>query len=439
MRYAYQIQKLVDKVTNTNRRGLFTYQQNEVSLISFWLSKKKLAQALAQEVKNESYAYKPARQRILITGAEKGTPKERIIYSFELTDKIVGAVIAQWLTELTQAFSSPLCYSYKSGVNIYHVISAFSKFIKQTPKLSPSQRGIYLLKTDIANYTDSIDISESSLIWKELQSIFNSLEIKPSEYQWALIKRTIRPECYDTEKRLQCYIQGIPTGAAITAFLYNFYVSILDHKISSIEGLFYARYSDDILMASANPETLLLAEEQLNQLLTVLKLNRKTAKDLYGYLSPAGNPGIHPSRRWKNTNSFLYLGYQIHGNGRFTVATLLQRRFLKDIQKRIKATYSLVKHLPLEKQGPLICDAVNQAIENNVLGTASEINLIRHSSDYGSLKHLDYIIALRIAEVLSHTTGPRAFRVIPYKTIRSQWLLASLLKLRWHYAQKDKQ
>jgi hypothetical protein len=46
------------------------------------------------------------------------------------------------------------------------------------------------------------------------------------------------------------------------------------------------------------------------------------------------------------------------------------------------------------------------------------------------LKHLDYLIALSLAETLSDKRGVRAFRIIPYKKLRRTWHLHSLVVAR---------
>lgn len=52
------------------------------------------------------------------------------------------------------------------------------------------------------------------------------------------------------------------------------------------------------------------------------------------------------------------------------------------------------------------------------------------SNDRDCLKQLDFLIALKVAEICSGRKGVRAFRYISYKKIRSQWGLKSLCQVK---------
>ena len=56
--------------------------------------------------------------------------------------------------------------------------------------------------------------------------------------------------------------------------------------------------------------------------------------------------------------------------------------------------------------------------------------LLKAITDRNQLKEIDYRLAKFIAERLSKTKGPKAFRTIPYQKIRDDWKLKSLYHTR---------
>lgn len=427
-RYEHQIQKMMTLAKNKGLRNLLQQQYQGVPLLSFGIHQNKVARILAQTLREGTFLFGAARQRLIITGAKKGAPKQRIIYEFSLPDKIVSGVVAQLLTEMVEPLYSPHTYAFRRGVSTKHVITAFTNYLKKSYTHNPDCKGIYVIRADISNYSEQIYLGKNSLLWPELQKIFAALNTQPTAFQWNLIQNYIRPQTINLEHRLQSSIRGIPTGTAMNVFLCNFYTMMLDSKISALDGVFYARYCDDILLAHTDPHRLKQINILLSELLTGLGLDRKLDKDLFCYLSKAGNADT--DQFWQGSNKLLHLGYRISGDGQFAISKLQQRSFLRDIQKRIDNCYRGVKKQSLADQGKIICAAINRAIEDRALAKSQTLNLLRDGADEGQLKHLDYAIALRIAEILSQQKGPRAFRSIPYKTIRKEWGLLSLLQLK---------
>ena len=133
---------------------------------------------------------------------------------------------------------------------------------------------------------------------------------------------------------------------------------------------------------------------------------------------------------WHGANKFLHLGYRISGDGQFAISKLQQRSFFRDLQKRIENCYRNRGNLSWAEQGKTICTAINHAFTDRIFSKPQALTLIRDGADEAQLKHLDYVIALKIAETVSGRKGPRAFREVPYRTIREQWGLLSLLHLK---------
>ena len=87
--------------------------------------------------------------------------------------------------------------------------------------------GLYLIKLDIQSYTDEVYVGEDSKIWSIIEELFMSEGIQPSAYMMKMIRFIIRPEYYNHDDHLMMNLYGIPTGSAITAILYNYYIIIL--------------------------------------------------------------------------------------------------------------------------------------------------------------------------------------------------------------------
>ncbi|MDA7742590.1 reverse transcriptase domain-containing protein [Francisellaceae bacterium] len=355
--------------------------------------------------------------------------KERIIYDYTLTDKIVMGVVSQVMNELLEQVMSDKSYAFRQGSSPHHVARHFCNYIKEYNK--KGHRDFYIFRTDFVAYSDEINVRENSIFWDNLDELFKLFKIKPTPYQFKMIKEIIRPEFYNLEGNLQSNLSGVPTGTSMITFINNFYAYKIDNVIARDENIFYARYCDDILICHHNQDYLKEKGKDLVQMIYDISLQTNEKKDFWGYFTSNGKPCS--DNLFTGTNSYDYLGYKITAKGTFSLSTARQRKFLRVIYMRIRSICRSAKFDSDDHKGLVLCHALNDAIATTTIGEQAAVSIIRESSDHGQLKNIDYQIALKIAEAISNIKGVKAFRKIPYKKIRNKYKLMSLVNLRNEY------
>ncbi len=422
VRYLYQINKLIANAKSKGLSALFELTQQDVPLFNFSFDADNLANAIAVDIRKERYHLTTPRQRLIET-----KNKKRIIYDYPLTDKIVIGVIAQVMNELLEQVMSDKSYAFRVGSSPLHVVKDFTTYIKSKQKHS-NIREFYIFRTDFVAYSDEIDVRQNSIFWKNLDELFNLFAIRPSFYQLQLIKEVIRPEFYNLEGHLQSNLSGVPTGTSMITFINNFYAYKIDNVIGADNEIFYARYCDDILICHTDKDYLKNVGKKLLEMIDAISLKTNAKKDFWGYFTPAGKASDDPL--FEGTNMYDYLGYRIHAHGTFSLSTARQNKFLQIIHRRIKNISRSARFKTPFHKGKIICNSINDSLIKTYVGEQSALSMIRESSDHGQLKHLDYQIALRIAENLSGLKGPKAFRKYSYEYIRKTLGLRSLITLR---------
>ncbi|MDI1353192.1 MAG: reverse transcriptase domain-containing protein [bacterium] len=417
--YAEHIEQYVKKSFHKNK--LFDLCQHKIPLIQFDSDKKRLAKILTRAISKETYTISPPKLRWIYN-----KDKIRAIYDYYLVDKIVLKVFAQFLNELYQPFISQNVYSFQKGVSSRKPVNHFSQFIKEQRKKN-QVHGVYILKVDIKSYSDSIYLGKHSTLWPRLNAFLETI-LKP--YALNLIQQMVRPTYINDQGQLQTNILGIPTGSPISNFIYNFYCAPIDDLFSRQPDLFYARYGDDILLAHPDGNHLRHLRVLLDNEIANLSLIINSKKNIECYFSPAGNQGA--CLGYQGRNALDYLGYRIDGYGRITLCEKRKRSLLRALNKRIADMYHLLKNKQVDRTTliRLLCNTVNVALDEKDLIQGELQLLIYSSTDQGQLKHLDYLIALNIASRVTGIKGARAFAKLPYKTLRAEFNLKSLVNLR---------
>jgi hypothetical protein len=417
-RYSSQIRKLFEKLKL--KQQLFETRQAGVDYFSFGLHESDMASLLRNAVLKENYSLQPAKERTIVK-----KNKQRKIYLFQPTDKLVISVVIKLLAELAEQKLADNVYAYRPGRTIIQPVASLAK---QIADHLLNHAGVYVFKTDIADYTDCIRLDEGSVLWQQVRNLFDEYCTSgPSAYQWQLIKSCFRPEFVNTEKLLQTNIQGVPTGSVSSTLAYNLYACDIDQAMNNIPGLFYVRYSDDIILAHPDHAVMQEAIAILHATIYKLGLRVKHQKEERLYVNAAAK-GSPQASEWLACNKFTYLGHDIYGNGTFLISTSRQLKFLRAIRARIAQTAKILANKPSSIKGAAICEVVNSALQDEQLAEF-EAQYLLQGTNHAMLRHLDYLIALHIAEDLTQVKGPRAFRHIPYKRLREEWQLKSLVQL----------
>ena len=433
-RYERQIDQLHSRYLYTSY--LYSFEQDGVCLASVILDKARFAKLLARTVARGEYRFAPGRVRTIQVDG-----KERVVYSFRLTDLILHRVVAEIVEEAAAPHLSSCLYSYRPGVSWWQPIAGFAAYARRhrQERPDPRSRGLYVLRRDIQSYTDSIPVEPDSPLWPMLRRLLaadrRDGEISPSD--WQVIEEVVRPTVFVEPGRYFQMCRGVPTGQPISCVLFNYYLAAFDRELDSIPGAFYARYSDDLLFAHPDAEVVKEVATQIDVALAALRLQAHPDKGEELYLTAAGRH----SADWpaaKGSPHATFLGCRVSAQGAISLRQKKVRAFLAVVKQRARQTMAAMEGASPERIGRAVCSVVNQVIapRNNVFEQRSATLLRRAVTDRQQLKQLDYLVALAVAATLSHRRGARAFRAVPYRKLRQEWALESLYHARNRWARR---
>lgn len=424
-RLEQQIERLHARHVLTSQ--LYDLEQSGVSLAAVTLRKREVARLLAKTLTRGEYEFAPASvRRVLIEH------KERTIFSLRLTDLIVHGVITDLLQEAMAPRLSSGLYSYRKGRSWWSAIADFASYVRthRRERPDPRQRGLYVLRRDVQAYTDSIPVGERSPMWRMLRAVLAS-SISLDEQAWRLIVGTVRPEAYETNGRLFMLSRGVPTGLPIACALFNLYLEPLDEALHAVPGAFYARYSDDVLFAHPSADVVQAAGETVDRVLHQLDLSVSDDKRRDLYLTAAGRR----SSEWLQARPAMavpLLGCRIAADGSVSLSRKKVRRLLREVEHRVTRTAAACAGGDVEAAGHIVCAVVNRALMRRADPfRVHPTDLLRRVvTDRRQLQQLDYWIARIVLRVVARGGGARGFRRIPYRRIRHDWKLRSLVHAR---------
>lgn len=410
--------------------GLKSIAQGDVSLATAAMRRGEIARLLASTVGSGEYVFHPAMLRdIRVSG------KRRRVFTYPLLDLIVHGVVGELLTDAMEPTLSDQLYSYRSGVSWSTAVFAFAAYVRQhrRARSDPRDRGLYVLRRDVESYTDSIPVGPGSPVWAMARGLIDGAF--PGEpvtaADWAVIEEVIRPMVAGADGAAQRLDAGVPTGQPISVVLFNLYLRDLDGEFGGIPGAFYARYSDDLIFAHPDAAVVRDASERLDGRLTSLGLafNAEKRRDLY--LTGAGRA----STEWREahgTTNVPFLGTLVSMDGTVALGRRKVRALFREVRHRVHNAGRSLADAELDHRGRALAGLVNRMLrwKQDELQQASATLLASAITDRRQLRALDLDLARIVAETATGHQGPRAFRLAPYRTIRAEWRLASLVRAR---------
>lgn len=433
-RYRRQIEKLHEKHLATRR--IYELQQSDVPLATFVLDRRTVARRMAKAVARGEYRLGPAHVRTIRTNGKK-----RVVFAFGLTDLIVHGVVAGVIEEALAPALSASLHSYRKGASWLGAVSAFARYARaHRDRLpDPRQRGIHVIRRDIDSYTDSIPVHPASPVWtmlRETLAVSNGdASLSPSD--WRLVEAIVRPEAFVEEGRLFTRYLGVPTGQPISCVLFNLYLSRLDHELAAMPGAFYARYCDDLVFAHPDHETVKLADARIRATLSDLHLGLNEGKSLTHFLNAAGRPSVS-WREAKGTSVMPLLGCLVTAQGTVSLDREKKRRLFRELEDRARRTVRALRVKAPAAAGPTVCAVINRALEPKLsFSQQRSASLLRRAvTNRNDLRQLDYCIARIVLQTVKGEGRVRGFREVPYRTMRKDWRLVSLLHARNLWARK---
>ena len=424
-RYRRQIERLHQKHLSTQR--LYELQQSEVPLASIVLNRNTVARRIARTVGAGRYHLEPAQIRTIVTAG-----KERTVFAYRLTDVLVHGVVAEVIDAAVAPRLSGSLYSYRKGASWWTALGAFAAYVRAHRRDHPEvrQRGLHVIRRDIDSYTDSIPVGPRSPVWEMLRDVLSTAAtLSPAD--WQLIETVVRPEAFVKEGQLFTQYRGVATGQPISCVLFNLYLAQLDARLDRIPGAFYARYCDDIIFAHPDADVVRAADACMRETLASVSLQFNDAKSQTLYLTGAGRP----SPAWpeaKGTTSAPFLGCLVSAQATVSLSREKRRQLLGELERRALRTARLLRDRHRNVVGRTVCAVINRALQPKLeFSQQRSATLLRRAvTDRRDLEQLDYCIARIVLRAVTGQQGVRGFRSVPYRTIREDWKLLSLVHSR---------
>jgi hypothetical protein len=418
-RYERQIERLHQRYLLTSR--LYEMRQSDVSLASIVMNRGKVARLLAREVAEGRYELEPGELRTI-----RARHKTREVFACRITDLIVHGVVADIVQEAVSPHLSRRVFSYRKGLSWLTPLAGLAAYIRAERRkhTDPKARGVYVLRRDVDSYTDSIPIGRDSPLWPMLAAELGA-PLPP------LVERVVRVEMLLPEGGVACRVRGLPMGQPIAAIIANLYLGEMDRALESIPHGFYARYGDDFLFVHPDPGVAADAEAVIDQVLDSLWLTVNAKKRRTLYLTSAGRA----SAAWqqaKGASSVPFLGARITADGTIGLDEKKVRSLLREIDRRASATARTLGRADRDQAGRAVCSVVGRALDPRSALTQqrSAIALRRVVTDRRQLQQLDYWIARIVVKAVTGRRDARAFRELPYRKLRGDWGLVSLVAAR---------
>lgn len=406
---------------------LYTLQQNGVSLASMNMHSAKAAKAIANMVEQGHYQHEPAViKKIYVKG------KEREVFAYSLVDIIVHGAVASEIQRAIEPALSCRLYSYRKGTSWLTAVSDLAGYVRRKKESDLRDRGIFVLKRDIRSYGESIPVGPQSRIWKLLEeALLSSTATSCSTLtSWSLVESVVRPEILSDEGALYSPLRRIPDGQPISSVLLNLYLSELDRELEGVDDGFYARYSDDLLFAHSDLGVIKEVDLRIQQVMSELELQLHHKKSQNLYLNAAGRGPVHGEAR--GTQFVPFLGMHVGADATISLNRDKMKYLLRDIRKRVFRTAQAVKGQDRESVGRTVCSAINEAFLSRLpeFQQRSAAHILKVVTDRSQLNQIDYWIARIVLDAVTGESSVRAFREVPYRKLRQEWGLISLVHAR---------
>jgi hypothetical protein len=418
--YAAELASLGERHAEVGRRQ---WQQSGVELREIGPSSRALlAKELAKTVVSGDYRFSPSVARTAHVGG-----KARVLYRGSITDAAVVGVVAKALRRLVEPMLSRTVYSYRRGRSSLEAVRDFAAFLREhaITRPDPRERGLHVMRRDVARYGESIPVHDASPLWPQLDAVFAHWGIAEKEPLVLLTRAAVRPLIAGDQG--EHYLErGVPTGSSIQPVICNLYLNALDHQLAAIDGGFYARFGDDIVFAHADAEAAASARNAADSIVTAHELAFKAEKSKDIYFNAAGRS----SGEFAGTAFIEYLGLRLSFAGAVGLPTPKARRLLRELTRRFDNCVRLIRDIETPEALELLCNTAKASLDPRSPLAQTLVPILAHAvDDRGQLRHLDYLLALALVRRLSRRRGVRAFREVPYATLRRAGL-PSLLNAR---------
>ena len=255
---------------------------------------------IADKLLNGTYEWTVPRRIAL---RKTGTSKKRIVYIYDIVDRLVMGVLYSVFSEYFKDRISDYCYSYKAGVSTGKAVGIIRDFDGSLKS--------YGVKLDIHAYFNSISkervnemLNELFADSKETQGMLKSLHDLLNDDR-ALVKG----------KEIAEY-KGVIPGTPLASFFANYCLNECDKHFEN-SGTAYSRYYDDIIILNQNKEKLYEELEYIKASLD--KYGLTINEDKYCYFDPG--------------EDITFLGLKLRSDGKIDMSDHAKQKVKRQIHR----------------------------------------------------------------------------------------------------------
>jgi hypothetical protein len=410
------------------RGQAFTEVDSGVTYFDTATGRRGLSRALSRSVADGQYRPQPVDLWFL---ESKG--KVRAAHMPTFTDHVVGSALYHLLSRNARCYGLPGVYSYLPGLTNAAAMRALASFVRaHRNRVGPSGPPMYVLQSDFEHYGDGLPVGPDAAWWPLLHEVatLGNPNGRLPQHLWDLICALIRPVVRGEDGAEFTRLRGVPMGTPLVPLLSNLAVVPMDRAVLDIDGMFYARYNDDFLLAHPNLDALHEADGRIDEVLASLGVRRKLTKEIRTALSATGASATDdPAYRGRNRIDFL--GLSVNHAGALTVGPHRLRRFMARLVRRIDGAAAGIGGLPVAERGRHLVAAVNVMLDvDSPFAIPGLVALLDTTTDRGTLKDLDFRIARKIAQSATGRRGVLGFRTLPPVSLYNEMGLVSLVRLR---------
>ena len=251
-------------------------------------NRRALARVIAHSVASGRFQPQPVDLWVLDTNG-----KRRAAHMPAFTDHVVGSALFQLISHNACCYGLPGVYSYLPGTTNVTAMRSLAGFVRaHRARVGDKGPPLYVLQSDFEHYGDNLPVGPDAALWPILRDVValgSRRDVVP-QHVWDLITTLARPVVRDEDGAQFTRVHGVAMGTPLVPVLADLAVVPMDKAILDIDGVFYARYNDDFLIAHPDLTALHEADARIDALLDELGVKRKLGKELRTALSPTGRP-----------------------------------------------------------------------------------------------------------------------------------------------------
>jgi hypothetical protein len=415
--------------TKRSERGAgFSEAHNGVSYFSTAAERQSLAKAIARSVAAGEFRPQPVDLWMLETNG-----KTREAHLAEFADHVVGSALFKLLTHNARCHGMPGVYSYLSGVTNVVAMQTFAAVVRaHREKVGATGPPLYVLQSDFEKYGDNLPVGPDAALWRIVRKVaaLGSASGEISAATWDLITALVRPVVRDSDGTQFTRLKGVAMGTPLVPLLGNLAVLPMDEAITSIAGIFYARYNDDFIIAHSDLAALHEADARIDSLVDELGVKRKLSKELRTALSGSGQPS-EQDPAYRGRDRIDCLGLTVNHAGTLSLGPHRLSRFVARVARRIDAAGPALSQATVDERARHLVASTNVMLDvTSPFAVAGVSSILDTTTDRGVLKDLDFRIARKIVQVATGRRGVRGFRQLPPAALYGDMGLVSLVHLR---------